>query len=61
MAWTQQERVLTEAKKRFGPTAYVEDHLNYKLVGYGRGPNKVFGAGDTWQQALDALKEKANR
>lgn len=58
MAWTQQERVLTEAKKQFGPTAYVEDHLNYKLVGYGRGPKKVFATGSTWDEAIVVLKRK---
>lgn len=58
MALTQQEIALKEAVRKFGRTAYVEEHQNYKLVGFGRGRKKVFAVADTWREAIDALERK---
>jgi hypothetical protein len=56
MAWTAQEAALKQAQRKFGMTAYTEDTVNYRLVGYMRGNRRIFCIGDTWEQAMAALE-----
>lgn len=59
MAWTDQQRALEQLKAKFGPTAYTEDHKDYRLVGFMRGREKVFCVGVTWEKAIEALEKRA--
>lgn len=61
MAWTEQERTLKQLQEKYGTTAFVEDRVNYKLVGFKRGAKKISAIGNTWQQAIEALGKKAQQ
>jgi hypothetical protein len=56
--FTKQQDALAQATKKFGKTAYTEDTVNYRLVGFAREGKKVFCIGDTWREAMAALEKK---
>ena len=55
---TPQENALALAKKRFGTTAFTEDHVNYRRVAFRTGGKTISALGDTWAKALAALAKK---
>lgn len=57
--FTAQESALDQVHKKYGETAYTVHHRNYCLVGFKRGPKRVFSVGDTWAEAIDRLEGKA--
>lgn len=59
--YTAHEQALLKTRERFGTSAYCEDNLTYKLVGFGRGSKKEFAVGDTWDEAIQALEKKVNQ
>jgi hypothetical protein len=56
MAWTEQYRILTQLQDKYGPTAYTEDTVNYRLVGFWRDGKQVFCIGQTWDEAIEGLE-----
>lgn len=56
---TPQEEVLYQMRSTYGKTAYTEDTLRYKLVGFKRDEKKLFAIGNSWQQAIDGLEKRA--
>jgi len=58
MGWTEQEVALNQAQRLFGRTAYTENHMNYRLVGVGKGKSKVFCIGQTWDEAITGLERR---
>lgn len=61
MAMTDQQYALEKVRKQHGETAFTEHHLNYKLVGFRRGVERIWTIGDTWAQAIDSLERKVQR
>lgn len=61
MAWTEQERTLRTLKEKYGPTAFTEEAVNYRRVGFKRGKETVSAVGDTWQEAVERLERKWNK
>lgn len=61
MAFTQQQEALAKIQKLFGETAFTEDTMNYRLVGFKRGSTKLYCIGDTWEEAIGALGRKAGK
>lgn len=59
MAWTEQERALAQVQEKYGKTAFAEDHLTYRRVGYRRGEATISAIGSTWDEAIEALGKKA--
>lgn len=54
-----QERALLRMQKIYGDTAYTENHLHFRLVGFKRDGKRPFAIGDTWAQAMERLEGKA--
>jgi hypothetical protein len=42
----------------YGKTAFAEDHLRYKRVGFKRGEKTVSVIAGTWDEAIEALGKK---
>jgi hypothetical protein len=57
---TEQELALEKVQHVFGETAYTEDHINFRLVGYRHRSGTVQATGTTWDIAIMRLKDKAN-
>ena len=55
---TKQEQVLDVMKKQYGKTAFTEDHVEYRRVGFRGKSGTVSEIGDTWQEAIDLLGKK---
>lgn len=55
---TAQEKALKEAKQKYGNTAFTEDHINYRRVGFKRDGSVISVVGDTWKQAFLNLAKK---
>jgi hypothetical protein len=53
---TTQEKALKEAKKHFGHTAFTEDHINYRRVGYKKDGKVLTVMADTWKEAIASLR-----
>lgn len=58
MAFTEQQRALAQVREKYGKTAFVEDHANYKRVGYKRGDRVVSAIGQSWDDAINELGKK---
>lgn len=61
MALTEQQVALEKARKKYGPKAYTEWHINYKLVGFKRRWETIFCIGHTWDEAFEGLERKVGR
>jgi hypothetical protein len=58
---TAQEHALKQARKQYGDTAYTEDTINYRRVGF-RCSNGRFinGIGDNWHDAFVSVARQVN-
>ena len=52
---TPQEKALKKARKTYGPSAFTEDTLNYRRIGYRYGHKEIVAIGETWEEAEDTL------
>lgn len=55
---TPQEKALKTARHIYGPTAFTEDTISYRRIGYYRGTKIVMAIGDTWAEAFTNLMVK---
>lgn len=55
---TEQEKALKKARKLYGTSAFTEDTINYKRIGFVKDKQIVTAIGDTWIQAFESIKEK---
>jgi hypothetical protein len=58
---TEQEQALKAAKKQFGTTAFTEDFLNYRRIGFKLGKKTITGIGDTWSEAFRDIEFKTRK
>jgi hypothetical protein len=56
-----QEKALKMARKLYGKTAFTEDTINYRRVGYVKGHKTVAAIGDTWDDAFAELGKKGDK
>jgi len=61
MGLTEQESALKTVRTKYGPTAFTEDTVNYKRVGFKAGSEQVTGMGNTWTQAIKACDKKISK
>jgi alpha/beta superfamily hydrolase len=57
---TPQEKALKQARKQYGDTAFTEDHVNYRRIGFRAGTTHVIGMGDDWHGAFAQVERKVN-
>ncbi len=55
---TNQEKALKRARKLYGNTAFTEDTLNYRRVGYHNGTKVIVCIGTTWNEVFKKLEKK---
>lgn len=58
MGFTPQEKALSQLQKSHGKSAFTEDHLNYRRVGFRRGETTLSAMADTWDEAMEILRKK---
>lgn len=58
MDGTSQQKALNELRHLYGKTAFAEDHLRYKRVGFKRGEKTISVIAGTWNEAIEALGKK---
>jgi hypothetical protein len=58
---THQEQALKQARKQYGDSAYTEDTVNYRRIGF-RSPNgrHITGIGDNWHDAFVSVARQVN-
>lgn len=61
MAFPDQISALNYLREKYGKTAFVEDHENYRRVGYKRGKKTISAIGQTWDEAVEALGKKGRK
>jgi hypothetical protein len=61
MEYTEQLTALNQVQREFGKSGFTDNHPHYRLVGFVRGKNIIAAIGETWAQAMDALREKVGK
>jgi hypothetical protein len=61
MEYTEQLKALNQVQREFGKSGFSDDHIHYRRVGFIRGGKPFWAIGDTWQAAMDALREKVGK
>ena len=55
---TPQEKALHRMQKLYGLSAWTENHINFRQVGFRRNGEQFSGIGSNWDEAIKALKAK---
>ncbi len=61
MAYSEQQTALQNVRTIFGKTGFTENTIHYRRVGCMVGRREVWAIGDTWNEAIEALKVKVGR
>lgn len=58
MSWSPQQYALDRVQREFGDTSFTEDHEAYRRVGTRQDGRTLSAIGETWDQAIEALRAK---
>lgn len=54
---TNQEKALKKSRQLYGNTAFTEDTVNYRRVGYHNGTKVIVCIGTTWNEVFKKLEK----
>jgi SLT domain-containing protein len=60
-SYPTQVSALNYVREKYGQTAFAVDHQNYRMVGYERGGKTISAVGQTWDEAIEALRKKRHK
>lgn len=55
---TEQQRALAEVQRKFGDSAFTQNYIGFREVGFRQGALTIRAIGQTWDEAITKLELK---